>query len=631
MSHVKNKTRKKASAEKPVLSLRKSLSQLLCTGLVLCLFSCVVGVLGLYFCTGTYGFPLLKFYLSSPKLLALNLLPFVLISLFFWFISNRAWFGFAFSSLICLIFSFAQGWMLLARSDAIYAKDLALYKEAAQMSQRYASFTRAHILTIVITVVLAVLLFRFFCGRFSHIAPRLLLPLIMLYLFLTVLTGLYTNTSLYNSLPCWSELNSWIEVNQYISRGGFYPFLYSFQSMRTPAPEGYDEQEAVALLEQYDTDDIPEEKKVSVISVMLEAYVDLSKISDCITGVDPYSCYHQLQEESYTGRLVTNIFSGGTVNTERSFLTGACELQSFRTPAWSYARYFSDQGYAINAAHAGYKDFYNRLNINRNLGLGESRFQDNYYNTELGSEWIPADAEFLADVADYCKKQIEQEQSPVFSFNVTYQNHGPYATDTKSFDREYVPHEGLSDYDYSVVNSYLTGIEDTGYQLQALADAFRDYEEPVVLVIYGDHKPWLGDQNSTYAALGIDLDLDTETGFYNYYSTEYLFWANDAAKEALGTDLVGEGPDISACFMMNELFSQLDWDGPSFLKLSNPLRDVAPIVTSNDWYLDGSKLVHEDELRKSTKEKLQQLRYAQYYLARASGGVLPAKNAPVDP
>ena len=45
-----------------------------------------------------------------------------------------------------------------------------------------------------------------------------------------------------------------------------------------------------------------------------------------------------------------------------------------------------------------------------------------------------------------------------------------------------------------------------------------------------------------YEELGLDIDPGTEAGFRNHYSTEYLIWANDAAKAVLEEDFTGEGP-----------------------------------------------------------------------------------------
>ena len=41
--------------------------------------------------------------------------------------------------------------------------------------------------------------------------------------------------------------------------------------------------------------------------------------------------------------------------------------------------------------------------------------------------------------------------------------------------------------------------------------------------------------------LGIDLDVSTLEGFYNYYATPYIMYANDAAKQITGNQFVGEG------------------------------------------------------------------------------------------
>ena len=81
----------------------------------------------------------------------------------------------------------------------------------------------------------------------------------------------------------------------------------------------------------------------------------------------------------------------------------------------------------------------------------------------------------------------------MFSFNVTYQNHGPCPTDSAHFDRDYVPRDGLDETSYLIANNYLSGIRDTGDQMPAMAEAVRTDEAPYILVFFGDHKPWLGD------------------------------------------------------------------------------------------------------------------------------------------
>ena len=92
-----------------------------------------------------------------------------------------------------------------------------------------------------------------------------------------------------------------------------------------------------------------------------------------------------------------------------------------------------------------------------------------------------------------------------------------------------------------------------------------------------DHKPWLGYSNSAYQELGVNLELSSEEGFYNYYATRYLLWANDAAKAALGRELTGEGPDVSSCFLMNLVFDQLGWTGDAWAQATTDIwREIPP-------------------------------------------------------
>ena len=179
-------------------------------------------------------------------------------------------------------------------------------------------------------------------------------------------------------------------------------------------------------------------------------------------------------------------------------------------------------------------------------------------------------------------EQLEQD-APLFSFSVTYQGHGPYG------DREcwwgepedFFTNPGLDDASRYILSNYLGSVMDTQKHLTAMVDAFRASEEPIVLVVFGDHKPWLGNGNSVYQDLGIDLSQETEESFYSYWSTPYVIWANGAAKAVLGRDIAGKGPDISPCFLMNVLFEQLGWTGDAYMQAVDQCRTELPVIHSS--------------------------------------------------
>ena len=578
-----------------------------------CLF---LGLVSLYFSAGSHGLRLFLWYLTQPMVLTLNLLPYLLLGLLLLALTGRSWLAFGLDAAVCLFFSWAQFWKLMARSDPIYAEDLLILAEAQQMAGQYIQLTPAILCSAIAAVALTWALW-FFRGRPLKPLPRLSLAAAVVALALWLSPNVYISGRVYNSLKVWPKLNQWIDTNRYISRGGIYPFLNSIPAAIPTPPEGYDEETAKAILSRFPSDDIPENERVSIIVTQLEAFCDLSGLTDRITGADPYAEYHALLDESFHGRLLPNVFAGGTIDTERCVLTGFSRLESFRRPSWSYARYFAEQGYTIQGAHAGYEAFYNRLNVNENLGVPGYRFIENHFREFVSG--IPGDDVLLPDITEHALSAMAS--APVFSFNVTYQNHGPYSADSARFDEPFVPQGELSDSDYHIVNNYLFGIRDTGRQMAAMVDSFRALKEPVILVFFGDHKPWLGEQSVTYEALGIDITSDADAAFYNYYATDYLFWANDAARAALDSDFTGIGPEISPCFLMNVLFRQCGWDGPGYTSLTDPLLDAVPMLhTSGRYLLDGSLT---DSLPADLQELVTQMEQVQYYLTQDSGGIHP--------
>ena len=69
----------------------------------------------------------------------------------------------------------------------------------------------------------------------------------------------------------------WNPTEDYISRGFLYPFLHSISDFVETPPEGYSRGKGGAMLEGYQDEDIPEERKVNVIAIMREAYADFSR------------------------------------------------------------------------------------------------------------------------------------------------------------------------------------------------------------------------------------------------------------------------------------------------------------------------------------------------------------------
>ena len=576
-------------------------------GVLLCA-AAVMGYRLLVFAHGQYPWGVYYGYQASPLLLALNILPVVVVVLLLYGLIGRAWLAFFIGSGSLLCLSLGHYFKLMFRDDPVFFGDLLILREAGMMAESYTLFMDERIFVALLCLAAGtVLLMLFVPGKAPGWKRRGLITAAAL-LSCALLWPTYSSKELYNSVENFSSLNRWSPTQNYISRGFLYPFIHSITDVVEEEPDGYREREAKKLLEAYTDADIPADRQVNVIAVMREAYVDFSQFG--IDGLDTsgYDAYHQLQAESYSGTLLTNIFAGGTIDSERTFLTGNYQLKEFRGNANSYLWYFRDQGYTVEGSHPYYQWFYNRQNVNTYLGFASYRFLEGDYD-RLTNAVYPEDAILYPEVYnDFLENKATGK--PYFSYVLNVESHGPYPTTYYNGEKEYLTGDYSQECKYAM-NNYMAAIMEGDRQLMTFVEQLRQEEEPVVLILYGDHLPWMGDSNIFYEEMGLTFDMDTEEGFRSYYSTEYLIWANDAAKAVLENDFVGNGPTISPCYLMNLLFEQCGWEGPAFMQAMEDMREVFSVVSSNDTYVvDG---VFTREIPAERQELFDKFQHLQYY------------------
>ena len=569
-----------------------------------------LGALALIFAYGNYSWGVFLGYFDNLFLVAMNVLPAVLLLFLLYGLTGRAWLAFLLDGALVLGLSIGSYFKLIFRDDPVHFEDMLILREAGAMagSEHYALFIDKRIAVALVcwiggTLLLA-LLVRGAARGWRRRAGTALVALAVG----AALSPVYLDEDIYNGVENYEYLNQWSATQNYISHGFLYPFLHSITEMVETPPKGYSEDTAEELLSAYTDADIPEDRRVNVIALMREAYVDFSRYG--IEGLDTsgYDFYHRLEEESYHGDLVTNIFAGGTVDSERSFLTGDYQVRNYRSNANSYVWYLRDQGYTVEGSHPYYQWFYNRLNVNGYLGFERYRFLEGDYEN-LTSAYLPEDSILLPEI--YSDFQANKDTGkPYFSFSVNVQSHGPYTTTASYSTVDYLTGDYTEECK-NAMDNYMAAIMNSDMELEKLIDQLRTEEEPVVFILFSDHLPWMGDSNVFYDEMGMDISGDTAESFLRHYTTEYLIWANDAAKEVLGRDFVGEGPTISPCYLMNVAFELMGWEGPAFLQAMEELRQVFPVVTTHDCYVvDG---VFTDAVPAERQDLFDEFLYLQYY------------------
>lgn len=514
---------------------------------------------------------------------------------------GRAWIAYLLTALIWVGVAIANYYLIIIRSDPLEFQDVTCLREALAITgtQGYELELSARVLiaaggALGYTVLLALL---------SRWKPRWgksrLVGLAAGALTLTLALVFACSGKMLELTKHYDHVNTWSVTEIYVSRGVVYSFTRSAFTA-SGKPSDYSKSAAEQTLAQYVEASIPDSRKVDVFVIMRESYSDLSELAydqDALELDACYQNYHSFVDESVCkGNLVTNGFGGNTKDAERCFLTGNYSLKDWRKPTNSYLWYLKQQGYRIEGAHPFNGWFYNRLNVDRYLGFDSYKFREDGFDELVGADNIAEDSVLFDVIWAQYQAHLQGSDAPYFNFSVTYEGHGPYNYSSNLYKTRFVNKDARTADGYAM-NNYLGCCAKRDEELLALIERFRSCDRPIVLLTYGDHKATLGKDinnytTAAYEKFGMDVDLSTAEGFFNYYSTDYVIWMNDAAREQLG--LAGKelaaGPVISPCYLMNVLFDTLGWgEGPAYLQAMDKMMDEFPVFsTKGRVSVDGS-------------------------------------------
>lgn len=592
---------------------REDTKNLLLTLFIIGLLASIIMGVTFALSSASLNLALIKSYFKQNMILIMNFIPIFLLMVFLFLILNKLWLSYLITALIFTAMGIVNKLKLVYRDEPFAFIDIKLLRESLEMAKTYDLSLSINVILMILVLIGIGLGLRFlYKYKIRHKNIRLVGLALVIILSLTIFKGYYFDPDVYAQLGDDSIMNMWIYTESYQAKGLVYPFIHSIKDLKTYPPEAYDEDRAREDLGQYSYRHIADDKKVNIISLMLESYNDFSKFEDVDFNLDPYKEFHSLQAESIHGGLITNVFAGGTIDTERAFLTGYYSHPKYFTKTNSFVWYLKEQGYRTEAMHPITGSFYNRRNINDYLGFDRYDHFDNKYNqyTDLYKEWSFLRDEDFFDFIIEGYENSKKDGVPYFNFSVTYQNHGPYSDEAESELDYLVKKDHYNDRDYNIVNNYIEGIGQTDRALKKLFDYFRQEEEPTIIVVFGDHNPWLGQDNSAYKMLNINLDLEEVEGFRNYYETPYLIWGNQAAKEVTGRDLLGEGPSISPNFLMAEVFDYLGWEGNEYMQYISSVRDRLS-VNHYMFFKENGKFTKE--LTEEGREAWQRFRKVEYY------------------
>ncbi|MCD8023744.1 MAG: LTA synthase family protein [Lachnospiraceae bacterium] len=278
-----------------------------------------------------------------------------------------------------------------------------------------------------------------------------------------------------------------------------------------------------------------------LIVIMNESWADYTDIREVLELSEDYmTLIHILTANTSNVTAYASVFGGNTPNSEYEFLTGntmaflptsSVGFNLFvRGNLPSLASQLSSLGYYTLAIHP-----YRGTNYRRNIVYPQIGF-DTYYTRDDFSypykirNYISDETLFERIIQEY-EDNLDSGQ-PLFSYNVTIQNHGGYYasnTTNLSMDIEVLNTE----FSTTKAAIYVNLVKATDEAFQSLVEYFEEVDEPVVIVMFGDHQPSLGDAVYEYLLGGTEEELTSEE-LMEKYKVPFIVWANyDIGEETI--------------------------------------------------------------------------------------------------
>ncbi|HHV10386.1 MAG TPA: sulfatase-like hydrolase/transferase [Clostridiales bacterium] len=264
------------------------------------------------------------------------------------------------------------------------------------------------------------------------------------------------------------------------------------------------------------------EKQPNIIMLQLESFFDANHLVNYSFSEDPVPNFTKLKQSYSSGYLKVPVYGAGTINTEFEILSGM-SIDFFGTSEYPYRTILQSttaESICYNLAALGYRSYviHNNTGIfyNRNIIFPKLGF-DNFVSLEYMNdvEYTPTGWAKDNVLAGQILSALENDTDKDFIYTITVQSHGKYQ-EVPTEENQIKASSKLPDTSEAFLNQveyYVNELHQTDAFIGDLLATLSTYEEPTVVVMFGDHQP--------------PLDFDeTDLANHNKFQTEYVVWSN---------------------------------------------------------------------------------------------------------
>ncbi len=398
------------------------------------------------------------------------------------------------------------------------------------------------------------------------------------------------------------------EVTDSYKQVGFnLMFCYDGLYNRVEKPDGYSDEKGRAFVELKDAPEEPENKPI-IIGILNESFADFRHIEQFSTNKEFMPNYMALKNEAVTGYISVSAYGGYSCNSEYEFLTGntmaflppgsAAFTQYLDNKQWGLVTWLKELGYYTKAVSPcsewlwSIGSAYKNLQFDERIYNCEDRMKEKHYvNGELSD----------SSLYKYLEIQFERRSTKksLFLWTATMQNHGPYE------DLSLVPSEiTFEDYNNDEALQYLNSIYSADQALGELLDYFRNVDEEVIIVFFGDHYPHI--PSFTEYLYGASIGSLSVEDYSKLRQTPFFIWDNK------GTE-AKEIESISLNYLSNELMEVADLPKAPYQQELDRIREKIPSISSYGYMTDENKWYESTETAEGYEDILNEYKTMQYY------------------
>ena len=419
---------------------------------------------------------------------------------------------------VWLVFGLVNGIILLNRVTPFTGPDLRLLKDGAKVVGKYMS------LPVLILIAALILFGLFMLVRLFIRAPKytgkrnLLLDFVIVGASAAALFG------------CTKAALSARIISNYFGNIAFayedygFPYCLSVTLLDTgiSQPNGYSKKLVSDIVKSEGDAKDTSDGKTNVIFLQLESFMDPEQVEFLNISEDPIPYFRQLMKEYSSGYFRVPVVGAGTANTEFECISGM-SLRYFGAGEYPYKTTLKKEtcesipydlsalGYKTHAIHDNEASFYSRDTVFPMLGFDTFTSEEYMTKTDDTTEtgWMKDSA-----LTQEIMKTLKSTEEPDYIYTISVQGHGSYPTEPTVEDPKIrvTGAEGREQNNNSW-EYYCEQINEMDQFVKELTAELSNYDEPVVLVMYGDHLPTMG------------LKAGDLKGRY-LFQTQYVVWDN---------------------------------------------------------------------------------------------------------